>query len=163
MPRGRPEKPILERLLSKVEKRDSGCWEFSGFKDSKGYGKISAKCYGKVSMPAHRASWIAHKGPIPEGLFVCHHCDNSCCVNPDHLFVGTCGDNVRDMWEKGRGNIPPGFRGFNRFAAKLTEDQVRFMREKAKKGATPKELAKEFNTHVVNVRLILRGKTWKGI
>lgn len=96
-------------------------------------------------------------------MFVCHKCDNPCCVNPDHLFVGTCKDNVRDMWDKGRAvvNHDNLYRGHNRFAAKLTPDQVRLMREMAEAGSSPKELAEEFKTHVVNVRLILRRKTWK--
>lgn len=161
MPRGRPEKPILDRLLSKVQKRESGCWEFQGARDKKGYGCISAKCYGMQSMGAHRASWIAHRGPIDPGLCVCHKCDNPSCVNPDHLFIGTHQDNAKDMVARGRAAEHVG--KFNRFAAKMTEDQVRLMREMAASGATAKELAKEFNTHAVNVRLILRGKTWKGV
>lgn len=86
-------------------------------------------------------------------------------MNPDHLFVGTAKDNAHDMREKGRAHDGSSnlARCTNRFAAKLTEEQVRLMREKAADGVAPKELAKEFSTHVVNVRLIIRGKTWQGV
>lgn len=90
----RPSLPIAARMWSKVTKGD-GCWVFGGWLDKKGYGWISHKA-------AHRVAWEAANGPIPNGIFVCHRCDNPSCVRPDHLFLGTQRDNMRDASSKGR-------------------------------------------------------------
>lgn len=78
----------------------SGCWEWTGSRLPSGYGK---KSVGGVHRYAHRLAWeMANGAPIPEGMFVCHRCDNPPCINPAHLFLGSCGDNTRDARDKGR-------------------------------------------------------------
>jgi len=88
-----------ERFFSKIQKQEDGCWIWKGCKDKGGYGYIGIK---GSTLKAHRVAKTLESGPIPHGMFVCHHCDNPPCCNPDHLFIGTNTDNVRDAKSKGR-------------------------------------------------------------
>lgn len=86
--------PELIRRKTAVDP-ETGCWNWMGSLQTCGYGQI--RIGGSISQLAHRLSWIAHRGPLPSGLHVLHHCDNPKCCNPDHLYLGTHLDNMRDM------------------------------------------------------------------
>lgn len=102
MPMGPKPKPIAERFWPRVEKRDADeCWEWKGSRLQKGYGTMPCWPFKRPAL-AHRVSWEIHNGNIPDGLIVCHRCDNPPCVNPAHLFLGSHQDNLRDMVKKGR-------------------------------------------------------------
>lgn len=92
------EQKYIDRFFDKIEKTNS-CWYWTGAINRGGYGQLSIQ--GK-SYKAHRLAWMIKYGDIPTGMCVLHKCDVTECVNPDHLFIGTHIDNVRDMVSKGR-------------------------------------------------------------
>jgi len=82
--------------------KETGCWEWRGYILG-GYG---ISWHNGKTHKAHRASYEKYKGDIPDGLLVCHSCDNPRCINPDHLWLGTQSDNMKDAVSKGRVKIP---------------------------------------------------------
>jgi hypothetical protein len=92
---------VPAELEAHIEREpNSGCWLWNGGHNRiRGYGHLHFR--GRQER-AHRASWIAMRGPIPPGIFVCHHCDTPECVNPNHLFLGTAKDNAQDFAVKAR-------------------------------------------------------------
>jgi hypothetical protein len=154
--RGEPRWLLEHRFESKVRRdRKAGCWLWRGSKRGGGYGQFSIK--GKLHA-AHRVAFELYNGPIPDGLCVCHKCDVRECVNPDHLFLGTQADNVRDRDEKGRTSKGKKHALAKRHAlAKLTEAAVRDIRTKR---MTQVEFAKLYGVSPVTICLAQRGETW---
>jgi len=110
----------IKRFWKHVEIRSKDeCWEWQAGGNGRGYGRIKIN---RRTESAHRVSWeIYHRKEIPGGLYICHKCDNTRCVNPRHLFIGTQLDNVRDCIEKGRVGA---CRGEDNYRSKLTADEV---------------------------------------
>jgi len=141
------KKTPFDRFWAKVQKQES-CWEWIGAIRGGGYGASSLN--GK-EISAHRLSYILFKGPIPEGLNICHTCDNRKCVNPMHLICETQSYNLKDCYSKKRRS--PLFR-------KLNENQVDEIIYKKQNGKTYRELAKEYNVDSKCIFMIVKNKTY---
>jgi hypothetical protein len=145
---------MMERFEKKfIPEPNSGCWLWTAAAKGDGYGHFALN-NGKP-IGAHRASWMIYNGDIPDGMHVLHRCDVRCCVNPDHLFLGTNQDNVQDRQRKGR--RPPTFGEANP-KAKLTAIQVAAIR------ADPRSLSKTAAAYGVSrthIGLIRQNKFWR--
>ena len=146
--------PPLSALFESryIPEPNSGCWLWLGSVSYRGYGNCR-KVPGYFH--AHRASWAIHRGPVPEGMLVCHKCDNRLCVNPDHLFLGTPADNTADMLRKGRARSPVGEKHGK---SKLTEGQVYAVRSDSRPVSL---IASEYGCTRQSIDAIRSLKTWK--
>jgi hypothetical protein len=132
---------------------ESGCWLWLPSWEQDGYGRLKAS---QQVWLAHRASWFAFNGPIPDGMDVLHRCDVRACVNPAHLFLGTNLDNVRDRMAKGRS-----CRGSRRANAKLTEDAIPGIRAAVAEGMSVAGVARDLGVDRSVVSRICSGRVWK--
>ncbi len=134
----------------------NGCWNWNGSDDGhKGYGKM--RIDGKMYR-AHRVSWMLHKGQIPKGFDVLHKCiGNYKCVNPDHLYLGTDADNVRDIILQKR---RPSRKGSKNNFAVLTDRQIIAIRASDKRNV---DLAKEYQVSKGTIGRIKNFETWKEV
>lgn len=142
----------MERFWSKVDK-SGGCWEWTAHKDRHGYGRIYK---GGRQALAHRVVYELINGVIPDGLCVCHRCDNRSCVRPNHLFLGTNRENIDDMIKKGRM-----LKGEQHGRAKLTNEEVFQIRNGANSGVKQKTLARDHHVSKQLISRIVNGDLWK--
>lgn len=137
---------------------DSRCWNWTGPRRDGGYGRFRVN---GVKTEAHRYSYEIHKGSIPNNQLICHRCDNPSCVNPEHLFVGSVIDNVRDMVNKGRQA-----KGESKPTSKLSECDVLYIRKiyRSKHRINGlKALALRYHVSVRTMWSIIHKETWSHI
>ena len=151
-----------ERFWSKVNKTDD-CWLWTGKINATNYGQILSN--GKY-IKVHRYSWVLHYGEIPEidgsdirGTCVLHKCDTPACVNPDHLFIGTHSDNMRDMASKSRGMS---LKGSEIGTSKLSDKDVLEIRSKYP-SVMQSVLAEEYGVSQPVISKIVRRERWTHI
>jgi hypothetical protein len=173
-----------------VPEPNTGCWLWFGATSGyRGYGRF-VLFRGEHSIASHRASWIIYRGQIPDGGHALHTCDTPWCVNPDHLYIGTAEQNMRDKERRGRANHATGARHFSqtkpwalargdangsrlypeRLArgedntkAKLTSEQVMDIRRRYAAGVSGPLMAREFRVRRGTILSIVRRHTWKHI
>ena len=141
---------------------EDDCWFWTGALSRKGYGwfKLDPQ---EEPISAHRAAWLLLVGPIPDGMFVCHHCDNRQCVNPDHLFIGTCADNIHDMWAKGRAS-QNGKKGEQHYNAKFTNEQVQEIRCHYQQGTESiSSIARRYGVNQSCISKMIGRKSWNSV
>ena len=137
---------------------ESGCHLWTGQLDSHGYGRIKKRVDGRIRyFLAHRVIWELERGPIPDGLCVCHHCDVRECLNPSHLFVGTSAENTADMMRKGRGRWQ---KGVVRNGLKLTVAQVLSIRADDR---LHRVIAEDYGVNPCTIDRIKSRKRWQNL
>lgn len=146
----------LERMMRHVIFGASECWHWRGSIDTLGYGRT--RMLGENR--AHRASWRIFKGDIPDGMKVMHKCDTRCCVNPDHLMLGTQLENIRDMLNKGR-FVAGKCDGEANPMARLTRNSVEEIRRLKQAGTKQIEIARMFGVSPMTISRAVRMESWK--
>lgn len=137
----------LRLIMADVAPTESGCLEWPEGVADTGYGTIHD--VGRKRRSAHRVAYEEAFGQIPEGLYVLHACDNRKCVNPDHLFLGTCRDNSIDMRKKARHPI-----------YHFTPEQVIEIRRRLQRGEKGVDIASSFGVSKSTISSIARGRTY---
>ena len=147
-------KPSSQSIIAlrSIPVPESGCWLWIGKMNTNGYGELRRN---KQFIQAHRFAWSAFRGAIPENSQVLHRCDVRCCVNPDHLFLGSHADNMADMAGKKRST-----HGMKNWCTKLTDDDVRYIRT-VKGHISILKLAKQFGVSNSGISRIQNYKMWK--
>jgi hypothetical protein len=154
-----PHNTLEQRLWNQIIKTDNtdDCWNWVGPVNSKKYGSLCLATKRKgvrksTRFYAHRLAWELTNGPISDGLFVCHKCDNPRCCNPNHLFLGTPKENVEDMILKGR-----------YCKHRLRKQQIKDIRNEYANGASQQEIATKYNVPYKVIHRVIFRKTWKKI
>lgn len=145
---------IYERFSEKYKvNQETGCWEWIACIGTNGYGAIG---FNGKKTSAHRIAYELFNNEIPEGMHVCHRCDNRKCVNPDHLFIGTRQDNMDDMKSKKRQVY-----GEKHPSTQFSEQDIFNIFEKYSKGMSALGISREYQCERTQIWQILTGRTWK--
>lgn len=151
---------LVDRFWDKVDKRGlCECWNWTAGKRAGRYGNIRVGGKHGPMVASHRVSYALHKGD-PSGFFVLHKCDNTLCVNPSHLFLGSQADNVADMIAKGRDRKASGTENGK---AIFSEEDIRKIRSLASSGTRPKEIAKATGFPYSSVYNVISGKAYADV
>lgn len=146
---------LRARLRRNSQRDASGCWVWTKYRMADGYGVV--KVAGSALL-AHRVSYAAFVGQIPDGMSVLHQCDNPPCINPAHLSIGTHADNMRDRNTKGRAR-GKSWKGEAHPSVRLTGAAIAQIRSLA--GSAPQSvIAKQFGVSQGHISNIINGKTW---
>jgi hypothetical protein len=152
------EAGFADRFWSKVDMLGD-CWLWLAHRKPQGYGQFTLR-KGKF-VGAHTVAWsLTYGEPIRAGHVVCHRCDNPPCVNPAHLFLGTPSDNAYDSVAKGRANRA---RGVDHPSARLTEADIRYIREATNYRGLLRDLAADFGVSRTTIAKIRRGEYWRHV
>lgn len=151
-------KPLIERFEDKVfPDPNTGCFLWGGSYAGR-YGVLKLGRKGEGQESAHRISYKLYKDKnIPDGMYICHKCDNPSCVNPDHLFLASPKDNSNDMVRKNRQYRPIGIK--NKLA-KLNEDKIRQIRLEFNSGSTITQLSNKYKVSRSTIKPIVSGRGW---
>ena len=153
----------IARFWSKVKiGSPNECWEWQAGDNGTGYGKFYVGGEGNPQKYAHRISWIVENGDIPEGLFLCHKCDNPKCVNPTHLFLGTQSENMKDASRKGRCK-PSYIHGEACGRGKLKEEDIPIIKDMIRSGVSMNVIAKKYEVTKQSIFHIKTGRNWSWI
>ncbi len=154
---------VFKKFWERVNKNGpNGCWEWMGARHTFGHGSvyIGRRSDGRsISVLAHRFSYSIFNKDLCSHRLVCHKCDNPCCVNPDHLFLGTHKDNTQDMLRKGRGRYNP-VRGEKTAKAKLKNEDIPKIRADPR---SQRAIAAEYGVNHKLICDIKRRRLWSHI
>ena len=156
-------KHLVESNSTELE---SGCWQWTGALDKRGYGtkRIGSRDDNK-NWFAHRLSYQEFVKPLTEGLQVNHTCDNPACVNPEHLYEGTQQQNMQDKKDRGRtlGRPVPNMQGVKHHGARLTEEEVMYLRSKRQEGSNITEIWRNEFSHLAcsTIQMAAKGSNYR--